>query len=155
MSDNVLFVMLLAVLGLALLLRSVIRDVAPTSKIGYASTSTAIAGVASVVLGGLLLKFFPGSGMDLLGAIFMIGGLLAISIGLVVSLGSIAVVLKRTWPRSYVPQETKVTETPNREITEQKNNRSHYPSYWDYLWISGKFNSSSKNVFPNDNNFSE
>lgn len=134
-SDNVLFVMLLAVLGVALLLRSVIRDSAPDSKIGYASTSAAITGVASVVVGGLLLKFFPESGMDLLGAALMILGFIAIGLGLLISL----IVLFRIPGDMNIGDGFRESNENNEEsFTDQrkpKDRNDDYPNYLEYLMI--------------------
>ncbi|MCI0620512.1 MAG: hypothetical protein L0387_02375 [Acidobacteria bacterium] len=84
MSDNELFAVLLGALALALLLRRF--TAAHASKIGLASANAAIAAVAAAVLGGLLIKFFRGSIIKLPAVVLVIGGLVAMGIGLAVSL---------------------------------------------------------------------
>jgi len=84
MSDNELFAVLLGALALALFLRRF--TVAHASKIGLASAKAAIAGVAAAVLGGLLIKFFRGSIMEVPGVVLVVCGFVVIGMGLAVSL---------------------------------------------------------------------
>ncbi len=93
MADNEFFAVLLGALALALLLRRFTLTRASGTKTGLASANAAIAGVAAAILGGLLIKFFRGSIMELPAVVLVVGGLVAMGIGLAVSLVSMVRVL--------------------------------------------------------------
>lgn len=89
MSDSELFGVLLGALAVALWLRRFLRKRASGTKITFTAANAAIAGVAAAVLGGLLIKLFRGSIIELPAVVLVICGLVAMGIGIAVSLISV------------------------------------------------------------------
>ncbi len=89
MSDNELFAVLLVALAVALWLRRFMRKPTAGTRVGSTAANAAIAGVASAVVGGIIIKFFRGSVTKMPAVVLVMGGLGAMGIGLAVSLVSV------------------------------------------------------------------
>lgn len=141
MSDNELFAALLGALAVALLLRRF--TVAHASKIGLASANAAIAGVAAAVLGGLLIKFFRGSIIELPAVVLVIGGLVAMGIGIAVSLISgVRVLASDSNSKVEAPIDPRNAAAPKAE-----NDDSSDFDYLEYRLISNAIKHGNPSTF--------
>ncbi len=89
MSDSELVAILLGALFLGLWLRRFLGKRASGKKIGITAANAAIAGIASATVGGIMIKFFSGSFIEIPAVVLVVGGLVAMGIGLFVSLISV------------------------------------------------------------------
>lgn len=102
MSDHELFAALLVALGVALWLRRFMRKPTAGTRIGSTAANAAIAGVASAVVGGIIIKFFRGSVTEMPAVVLVMGGLGVMGIRLAVSVIS---AFKELWAGVNSPVE--------------------------------------------------
>lgn len=150
MSDNELFAVLLGALAVALWLRRSMRKRSSGKKIGVGAANATIAGVASAVVGGIIIKFFRGSVTEMPAVVLVVGGLVAMGIGLAVSVIS---ALRGLWggfnTNLEVPEATAGLLPDHSNVDDEAEHRSaaksgvesgsnDYPTYFEYLWITGQ-----------------
>lgn len=147
MSDGELFMALLGALAAALWLRRSIGKRASGKKIGIIAANATIAGVASAVLGAILIKFSRSSASEIPVVVLVIGGVVAMGIGLAVSLISAFKVL---WAGINSPVELSegAAGFPPVPMKEEKgSDSSDGASYLEYRLIENAQKEGNPNRF--------